>query len=205
MFFRSYCIFFLSHRGNRNAIGVSPFHPPGHTVPDVLHKALFIDRDGVINEDTGYPYKPEHIRFNEAIFPLCKLASQKGYLLIVITNQAGVAKGKFTEQDVVALHEWMSGEFAKRGISIARFYYCPHHPEAAVPEYRLACSCRKPRPGMIERAAKELNIDIKKSLVVGDKPSDRIALPGLRSIIVKSRYAGEDFDVENLAGVADFL
>jgi D-glycero-D-manno-heptose 1,7-bisphosphate phosphatase len=174
-------------------------------VQNTLHKALFIDRDGVINEDTGYPYKPEHIRFNEAIFPLCKLAAQKEYLLVVITNQAGVAKGKFTEQDVTALHEWMSGEFAKRGISIARFYYCPHHPEAAVPAYRVACSCRKPKPGMIERAARELNIDIKKSIVVGDKPSDRIALPGLRSVIVKSRYTGADYDVEDMTQIADQL
>jgi D-glycero-D-manno-heptose 1,7-bisphosphate phosphatase len=174
-------------------------------VSNPLHKALFIDRDGVINEDTGYPYKPEHIRFNDAVFTLCKQAAKKRYLLVVITNQAGVAKGKFTEKDVTALHEWMDGEFKKCGISIERFYYCPHHPEAVVPEYRLACNCRKPKPGMIERAVKDLDIDIMKSLVIGDKPSDRIALPGLRSIIVKSRYTGDDFDVEELARVADYL
>jgi D-glycero-D-manno-heptose 1,7-bisphosphate phosphatase len=166
-------------------------------VRDILRKALFIDRDGVINEDTGYPYKPEHIRFNNAVFPLCKLAVQKDYLLVVITNQAGVAKGKFTEKDVSSLHEWMSGEFKKRGISIERFYFCPHH--------RLDCSCRKPKPGMFERAARELNIDIAESLVIGDKPSDRITLPGLRSIIVKSKYTGDDYDVDDLSFVADYL
>jgi D-glycero-D-manno-heptose 1,7-bisphosphate phosphatase len=174
-------------------------------VPNLLRKALFIDRDGVINEDTGYPHKPEHIRFNEMAFTLCKQAAEKGYLLVVITNQAGVAKGRFTEEDVTALHEWMAGEFTKRGISIARFYYCPHHPEATVPAYRLACNCRKPKPGMIERAAKDLSIDIMKSLVIGDKLSDRIALPGLRSLIVKSKYTGEDYDVEELSSVADYL
>jgi len=174
-------------------------------VPDSLHKALFIDRDGIINEDTGYPYKPEHIRFNDAVFTLCKQAAQKGYLLVVITNQAGVAKGKFTEDDVTALHEWMSNEFKKRGVSLERFYYCPHHPEATAPAYRLVCNCRKPKPGMIERATKDLNIDIAQSLVIGDKPSDRIALPELRSVIVKSRYTGDDFDVEDLARVADYL
>jgi D-glycero-D-manno-heptose 1,7-bisphosphate phosphatase len=174
-------------------------------VPDSLRKALFIDRDGVINEDTGYPYKPEHIRFNDAVFTLCKQAAEKGYLLVVITNQAGVAKGKFTENDVTALNEWMAGEFKKRGISIERFYYCPHHPEAVVPEYRLACNCRKPKPGMIELAAKELNIDIRKSLVIGDKPSDRIALPGLRSVIVKSRYTGKDYDIDEISKVVDYL
>lgn len=174
-------------------------------MPDPLCKALFIDRDGVINEDTGYPHKPEHIRFNDRVFTLCKQAARKGYLLAVITNQAGVAKGKFTEKDVTALHEWMAGEFKKRGITIARFYYCPHHPEAVVPAYRLACNCRKPKPGMIEQAAKDLNIDIRESLVIGDKPSDRIALPGLRSIIVKSSYTGGDFDVEDLTRVTDYL
>jgi D-glycero-D-manno-heptose 1,7-bisphosphate phosphatase len=177
----------------------------GRIVPDIHRKALFIDRDGVINEDTGYPHKPEHIRFNDAVFTLCKQATRKGYLLVVITNQAGVAKGTFTEKDVAALHEWMAGEFKKRGISIERFYYCPHHPDGTVPAYRLVCNCRKPKPGMIERAAKDLNIDIGKSLVIGDKPSDRIELPGLRSIIVKSRYTGDDFDVEELAQVADHL
>jgi D-glycero-D-manno-heptose 1,7-bisphosphate phosphatase len=174
-------------------------------VPNPLHKALFIDRDGIINEDTGYPCRPEHIRFNEAVFPLCRTATQKNYLLIVITNQAGVAKGKFTEQDVTALHAWMAGELKKRGVTIAGFYYCPHHPDASIPEYRIDCNCRKPKPGMIEQAVKDFTIDVRDSLVIGDKPSDRIALPGLRSVIVKSRYTGDDFDVDNLSRVADYL
>ena len=174
-------------------------------MPDTPRKALFIDRDGIINEDTGYPHKPEHIRFNEAVFPLCKAAAEKGYLLIVITNQAGVAKGKFTEEDVKSLHQWMMGEFKKRGIAITGFYYCPHHPEASVPEYRVACNCRKPKPGMIEQAMKDFNIDMRRSLVIGDKPSDRIALEGLRSIIVKSRYSGDDFDAEELSEVMRYL
>ena len=174
-------------------------------MPEIGRKALFIDRDGVINEDTAYPYKPEHIRFNEAIFPLCKAAVAKGYLLIVITNQAGVAKGKFREEDVTALHRWMAGEFQKRGVTITRFYYCPHHAEAVVPQYRLACDCRKPRPGMVLQAMKDFGIDATQSLVVGDKPSDRIALDGLRSIIVKSRYTGDDFDVEDIVAVEKYL
>jgi D-glycero-D-manno-heptose 1,7-bisphosphate phosphatase len=181
------------------------YQTTGHPVPNPLRKALFIDRDGIINEDTGYPHKPEQIRFNEAVFPLCRTAAEKGYCLIVITNQAGVAKGKYTEEDVHSLHEWMAGEFKKRGIAIARFYYCPHHPEATVPAYRQTCNCRKPKPGMIEQAAKDFNLDLKKSLVIGDKHSDRIELPGLRSIIVKSKYTGEDYDVEELTHVADYL
>jgi D-glycero-D-manno-heptose 1,7-bisphosphate phosphatase len=174
-------------------------------MPDKKRKALFIDRDGIINEDTAYPYKPEQIRFCEAIFPLCKKAAEKGYLLIVITNQAGVAKGKFSEQDVKALHEWMAAEFTKRGIEISRFYYCPHHPDASVPRYRVACNCRKPKPGMIEQAVKDFNIELRHSLVIGDKHSDRIELSGLRSIIVKSKYTGDDFDIAELSLAAEYL
>jgi D-glycero-D-manno-heptose 1,7-bisphosphate phosphatase len=174
-------------------------------VPDSPRKALFIDRDGVINEDTEYPCRPEQIRFNEPIFPLCKLAAQKGYLLIVITNQAGIAKGRFTEQDVKDLHVWMAGEFKKRGITIDRFYYCPHHLEARIPEYLYNCNCRKPKPGMVLQAVKDFNIDVRQSLVVGDKPSDRIELDGLRSVIVKSGYTGDDYDIDDLAKVADYL
>jgi D-glycero-D-manno-heptose 1,7-bisphosphate phosphatase len=174
-------------------------------MPEKKRKALFIDRDGIINEDTAYPYKPEQIRFCEAIFPLCKKAAEKGYLLIVITNQAGVAKGKFSEQDVKALHEWMAAEFTKRGIEISRFYYCPHHPDASVPRYRVACNCRKPKPGMIEQAVKDFNIELRHSLVIGDKHSDRIELSGLRSIIVKSKYTGDDFDIAELSLAAEYL
>ncbi len=168
-------------------------------------RALFLDRDGIINEDTDYPHTPEQILFNDAVFTLCRKAAKKGYLLIVITNQAGVARGLFGEDEVRALHAWMTEEFRARGIAIARFYYCPHHPDAQVAAYRLACSCRKPKSGMIEQAAKDFGIDVARSLVVGDKPSDRIVFDGLRSIIVKSRYTGDDFDVEEIADVAALL
>jgi D-glycero-D-manno-heptose 1,7-bisphosphate phosphatase len=173
--------------------------------PEIKRKALFLDRDGIINDDTAYPYLPAHIHFKEAVFPLCKKAMQKGYLLIVITNQAGVAKGKFSELDVKALHEWMGGEFKKRDIEIKRFYYCPHHPEGIVPEYRKACNCRKPKPGMVEQATKDFGINITSSLVVGDKSSDRIKIDGLRSIIVKSKYAESGYDVEDLSKVVEYL
>jgi D-glycero-D-manno-heptose 1,7-bisphosphate phosphatase len=172
---------------------------------ETLQKALFLDRDGIINKDTAYPYLPAQIQFNEAVFTLCKEAARKGYLLIVITNQAGVAKGKFTEQDVTALHAWMDGEFQKRGIKIDRFYYCPHHPEGSVPEYRRVCNCRKPKPGMVEQAMRDFAIDISTSLVVGDKKSDRIDLPGLRSIIVKSEYMKQNYDIDDLSIVKDYL
>jgi len=170
-----------------------------------LRKALFLDRDGVINEDTGYPHRSEHIVFRPGIFEFCRAAVAKDYLIVVVTNQAGVAKGKFTEDDVRALHAWMGEEFRRKGVEIAGFYYCPYHREALLPEYRQDSPMRKPRPGMILQAARELGIDTGRSIMVGDKPSDRIQLPGLRSIIVRSGYASEGYDVERLSDVERYL
>jgi D-glycero-D-manno-heptose 1,7-bisphosphate phosphatase len=168
-------------------------------------KALFLDRDGVIDEDTGYPHKPEHIVFRPGIFEFCRSAVDMGYVIVVVTNQAGVARGRFTEADVRALHAWMGEEFRRRGVEIAGFYYCPYHPEAVLPEYRQDSAMRKPRPGMVLQAAEELGIDIDRSLMVGDKPSDRIELPELRSVIVRSGYASEAYDVERLEDVLRYL
>jgi D-glycero-D-manno-heptose 1,7-bisphosphate phosphatase len=171
-----------------------------------MKKALFLDRDGVVNEDYHYAHKPEHITFRDGIFDLCRAAIDKGYIIIVISNQAGVAKGKFSEEDVRALHRWMQEQFRSRSIEIAAFYYCPHHKDGIVERYRLDCECRKPRPGLILRAKKEFNVDIAKSLMIGDKESDRIDLQGLRTVIARSEYTGDKgFDVETLAGVLQYL
>jgi len=168
-------------------------------------KALFLDRDGVINEDTHYPHKPEHIIFKPGIFDFCRAAAARGYILVVVTNQAGVAKGRFTEQDVCALHLWMKRQFADRGIDIAGFYYCPYHKNAAVPEYRRDSDSRKPKPGMFLAAARELGIDLRYSIMVGDKPSDRIELPEMKSYIIKGRGDQTEFDFEKLEDVLSVL
>jgi D-glycero-D-manno-heptose 1,7-bisphosphate phosphatase len=168
-------------------------------------RVVFLDRDGVINKDVSYPFKPEQIVFTEGIFDLCRAAVDKGYLVVVITNQAGVAKGYFTEDDVRSLHTWMAAQFRAHGIEIARFYYCPYHAQGVVAEYTKESPLRKPQPGMFLQAAKELDLDMRKSLVVGDKHSDRILLPALRSIIIRSAYTGDDYDVEELSDVAQFL
>jgi D-glycero-D-manno-heptose 1,7-bisphosphate phosphatase len=168
-------------------------------------KALFIDRDGVINEDKGYPYKPEHIVFKDGIFDFLRKAQEKGYLIVVVTNQAGVAKGYFKEEDVDRLHEWMKDKFREQGIAVAGFYYCPFHKDGIVEKYRVDSDCRKPRPGMILRAAGDLDIDISQSLMVGDKMSDRIDYPHLRSLIMKSKYVPEKWDVKDLKGVERYL
>ena len=168
-------------------------------------KALFLDRDGVINEDVAYPHKPEQIVFVNGIFDLCKKAIDKDYCIVVVTNQAGVAKGYFTEEDVQKLHEWMKEQFAARGISIAGFYYCPFHKNASIERYRADSNDRKPKPGLFIKAAEELKIDLSRSLMVGDKKSDRIELPQLRSIVIKSKYISEGYDIENLKDVDGYL
>jgi D-glycero-D-manno-heptose 1,7-bisphosphate phosphatase len=168
-------------------------------------KALFLDRDGVINEDSEYPHKPEHIVFKPAVFDLCRLALKKGYIIVVVTNQAGVAKGRFTEADVQSLHAWMMQRFLEKGISIAGFYYCPFHKNGIVGQYKKDSDCRKPKPGMFLLAARELDIDLSKSIMVGDKQSDRIELPELKCYVIKSRYSGEKFDFDDLDRVKDVL
>jgi D-glycero-D-manno-heptose 1,7-bisphosphate phosphatase len=169
------------------------------------NKAFFLDRDGVINEDIAYPHKPEQIVFKDGIFDLCGKAREKGYIVVVVTNQAGVAKGYFQEEDVVRLHEWMAGRFAERGVEIAAFYYCPFHKKATVEKYRADSDCRKPRPGMILQAVRDFEIDLSRSLMVGDKESDRIELPELRSLVIKSNYVPENWDVEALADIERYL
>jgi D-glycero-D-manno-heptose 1,7-bisphosphate phosphatase len=169
------------------------------------NKALFLDRDGIINEDREYPHKPEHIVFFPAVFDLCKLAIEKGYLIVVVTNQAGVAKGYFSENDVVSLHEWMSERFRERGIAIAGFYYCPFHENGVIEEYKRVSFCRKPKPGMFLAAAKDLDIDLSRSIMIGDKQSDRIELPELKCYIVKSRYSAGNYDYETLEQVKAVL
>lgn len=170
-----------------------------------MTKALFLDRDGIVNEDSAYPHKPEHIVWVNGIFELCRCALDLGYIIIIVTNQAGVAKGKFTEADVQSLHAWMINEFAKRNITISEILYCPHHNNGTVPEYAIECEDRKPRPGMILKAQKKYGIDISKSIMIGDKVSDRIELPELTSYVVKSNYMKNDWDLEQVTDAIEFL
>ena len=169
------------------------------------HKALFLDRDGIINKDTAYPHKPEQIVFTEGIFDLCRCAIRKGYLIIVVTNQAGVAKGYFTEDDVRVLHKWIKEQFSVQGIEITAFYFSPYHPDATVEQYRKNTECRKPGGGMIRKAVEEFDIDLSKSLMVGDKLSDKIKIPELRSVVIKSKYVKSGYDIESLTEVENFL
>lgn len=150
-----------------------------------------LDRDGIINFDHGYVYKIEEFEFKPEIFALCEHAQALGYLIIVVTNQAGIARGLYTEDDVAKLHDWMIAQFAQREIKIEQVYYCPHHPEHGGLQYQHNCLCRKPMPGMILRAKREFHLDLASSVMIGDKVSDMqaalAAQVGVR-ILLKSDY-----------------
>ncbi|HHY27005.1 MAG TPA: HAD family hydrolase [Desulfitobacterium dehalogenans] len=137
-----------------------------------MSRAIFLDRDGVINEDDGYVYKPEGFRFKSGIFKFCKVAQDKGYLLIVATNQSGIARGYYTEQDYQVLTNWMLGEFDKQGVHITKAYHCPFHPDKGIGEYRCDSPDRKPNPGMLLKAKAEFDVDMANSILIGDKSSD---------------------------------
>jgi D-glycero-D-manno-heptose 1,7-bisphosphate phosphatase len=130
-------------------------------------KALFLDRDGVINKEINYLHRIEDFEFNNGIFEICKYFLSKDFIIIVITNQAGIARGYYKEEDLISLTEWMVGKFLERNIHIHKVYYCPHHPD-----YTGMCECRKPNPGMIKKAEIEFNIDLNESVLIGDRISD---------------------------------
>jgi D-glycero-D-manno-heptose 1,7-bisphosphate phosphatase len=132
-----------------------------------MNKAFFLDRDGVINVEKNYVYRIEDFEFIDGIFELCHKYIDEGFLIIVITNQAGIAKGFYSVDDFLKLTDWMVAQFQKQGIAIKKVYYCPHHPDIDVP-----CECRKPNPGMILQAANEFNLDLSQCVLIGDKESD---------------------------------
>ncbi len=137
--------------------------------------AFFLDRDGVINIDYGYVHKPEGFEFVEGIFELVALANRFGYFVIVFTNQAGIGRGYYSEADFHALTDWMKTRFIEHGGLIDAVYFCAFHPEHGIGEYRRYSDCRKPSPGMLLQAKHDMEIDLARSIVVGDTLSDMAA------------------------------
>ena len=135
-------------------------------------KALFLDRDGVINIDHGYIYQPEKFEFIEGVFEACRQFQQAGYKIIVVTNQSGIGRGYYSEQDFHKLTAWMVAQFKQNQVDILDVYFCPHHPEKANPPYKQNCDCRKPQPGMLIHGSAEHSLNPKTSIMVGDKSSD---------------------------------
>jgi D-glycero-D-manno-heptose 1,7-bisphosphate phosphatase len=135
-------------------------------------RAVFIDRDGTINEDAGYPGEFERIRIYPESFEAVRLLNQAGLLAIVVTNQSGVGRGLFSEAAVTAIHEKMAAAFAARDARLDAVYYCPHFESSTDPRYAVACDCRKPNPGLALRAAADFGIDLARSYMIGDKVDD---------------------------------
>ena len=137
-----------------------------------MNKAVFLDRDGIINQDGHYVYRPEEFRFMEGIFDFCREAKNRGYLLIVFTNQSGIARGYYTEEDFLSLTRWMCSRFEEQGVPLDHVYYCPYHPEKGIGRYKTESFDRKPNPGMMMKARDAYDLDLQQSVVLGDKDSD---------------------------------
>ncbi len=132
-------------------------------------RALFLDRDGTLVHASHYPSRPEQLRLYDNIGPALQvLQQQHGFRLIIITNQAGIARGYFTEADLHHMHDYLTVELAALDVRVDGIYYCPHHPEGIVEGLSIRCECRKPQPGMLLRAARELDVDLEQSWFVGD-------------------------------------
>ncbi|KVH75307.1 HAD family hydrolase [Burkholderia cepacia] len=136
------------------------------------NRALFLDRDGVINRDDGYVFEVEKFVFLDGIFELARAAKALGYMCVVVTNQAGIGRGYYSEDDFLRLSDWMKGVFATEGAPIDGVYFCPTHPEHGIGRYKVESEFRKPNPGMILAAQHDFDLDLGASLIVGDKESD---------------------------------
>jgi D-glycero-D-manno-heptose 1,7-bisphosphate phosphatase len=143
-----------------------------NTTGHALRRAAFLDRDGVINIDRGYVFRREDFQFVAGALEGARRLHELGFLLVVTSNQSGIGRGLYTEDEFHGLTMWMRNEFLTAGAPLAGVYFCPHHPTEARGEYRCTCRCRKPAPGMLLDAARELGIDMAPSVMFGDKPSD---------------------------------
>jgi D-glycero-D-manno-heptose 1,7-bisphosphate phosphatase len=161
-----------------------------------MTRAVFMDRDGTISEEVGYINHPSRFQVFPYSAAAVKLLNDNGWLAIVVTNQAGVARGYFPEEMIVTVHDLLNSELNSGGAHLDAIYYCPHHPLVGEPPYRLDCDCRKPKPGLITTAAKDLDIDLDRSWMIGDRYSD-IELArnaGVKSALVLSGYGRGEWE-----------
>jgi D-glycero-D-manno-heptose 1,7-bisphosphate phosphatase len=181
-----------------------------------MNKAVFIDKDGTLIPDIPYNVDTSLITLQEGAIEGLKLLQAAGYLLIIISNQAGVAYGYFREEDVLKVETTLKEMLVKEGVNLSGFYYCPHHPEGRIEKYRQACDCRKPAAGMILKAAKDHAVDVKKSWMIGDILNDVEAghKAGCKSILIDngnetewemSETRSPDFKTTDIKAAADFI
>src|SRR5262245_61886478 len=178
-----------------------------------LKPAVFLDRDGVVIEDSHYLGNTARVRLVPGAAETIAELNRAGWRVVVVTNQSGVARGLFTLESVGVVHTHLAELLRGHGAKIDAFHFCPHHPEAEVPEFRIECECRKPKPGMLCRAAAELGLDLAASWMIGDRESDLEAgaAAGCRTVLVRTGYgsgvnpAGLDRDALHLELVATDL
>ncbi|MEW5807229.1 MAG: D-glycero-beta-D-manno-heptose 1,7-bisphosphate 7-phosphatase [Acidobacteriota bacterium] len=161
-----------------------------------MRPAIFMDRDGTVSYEVGYVNHPERYDIMPGSAEAIAKINSSGYLAIVITNQAGVARGYFREEMINAIHEKLKKLLAEKGARLDGIYYCPHHPDVGDPPYRQRCCCRKPEPGMLLQAQKELDIDLSRSYIIGDSIKDiqTGANAGVRGILVLTGYGKGEFE-----------
>lgn len=161
----------------------------------MAHRAVFLDRDGTLNEQMGYINHPSRLKMLPGVSHAVRRLNQAGFKVVVISNQSGVARGYFPEKLVDEVNQDLAENLAGEGAKLDGVYVCPHHPSAEVPAYRLDCDCRKPRPGLILQAARELDLDLPGSFAVGDRLADVDCArrAGVRAILVRTGYGrGEE-------------
>lgn len=169
------------------------------------YRIVFLDRDGTINKEKNYLYKIEDFEFLPGVISGLKELQQAGFLIVIVTNQSGIARGFYTEEDLENLHKWMLCELEHEGIKIKKIYYCPHHPKAEIEKYRKNCSCRKPKTGLfwqaISELKKEYDVDLLHSVAIGDKERD---LSICEEIPIRGFLIGSDHCDAKIMGVPDF-
>lgn len=158
-----------------------------------MKRAVFLDRDGTLIEEAGYLDRLERLEIYPYSVDAVRLLNRAGFAVVVTTNQSGVARGYFDEAFVAATHDRIASTFAAGGARIDAFYYCPHHPDAAVAAYRRRCDCRKPQPGLLQRAAGDLDLDLRRSFVVGDRSNDIDAgrAVGAPAVLLRTGYGAD--------------
>lgn len=171
-------------------------------------KAAFLDRDGVINEEVNYLSDTRHFRFIEGVEEAIRRLINCGYEIVIITNQAGIAKGHLTAHDYYEVTEFLVSGLERSGLKVLGIYHCPHHPTATLPLFRKRCSCRKPAPGLFLRAISQFQIDPAISVMVGDKRSDLEAAHSAgitRNFLVRSGHKISDVDATKYVVMANLL
>jgi D-glycero-D-manno-heptose 1,7-bisphosphate phosphatase len=166
--------------------------------PSSTCRAVFLDRDGTLTRDSGYSFRVEELELLENVVPGLRLISMLNYRLIVVTNQSGIARGRFSEEQMHAFNDAMSERLESQGVRLDAIYHCPFHPDARVPQYRQESRLRKPLPGMLEQAAADFGLQLSECFIIGDKKSDALAgkAASCRSILVQTGAAGGgEFDL----------